>query len=105
MKDFNSGNILWGLLRLNEYTNTNSLLRKATLRKYKEEILAYEQTVSFTKKLTKGLKLNELSDNEQFIVKSLTRNKKAESKNNFKVINKNEERKSYVYKRLKRRMS
>lgn len=103
--DFNSGNILWGLLRLNEYTSPDSLLRKATLQKYKEEILAYKASVALTEKLIDGFILKDLSCDEQFIIKSLSRNKRKEEKYNFKVVNKNEDKHTLSCNRLKRRIN
>lgn len=83
-------NPLWGLARLNEYTNKESVLRLALLRKYNLEIEAFlssELSKKITKKLLDGKLLNELTEVEQDFVKSISK-KTFQSNRKYLVINK-----------------
>lgn len=79
-KDFTNGNPLWGIARLNEYTSTDSLLRKSILKRFNSEIEMVNIENTTLNKLLNGFKLNELTTSEKEIVKTISRNRKSERK-------------------------
>jgi hypothetical protein len=79
-------NTLWGLARLNEYTESTSLLRLALLRRFKSEIdelVNNSNTKAIVNKLLTGSLLIELEHSDQEFVKELCRNMRANNYRNF----------------------